>query len=62
LIVSAGRVPPDYPTSAKPSAQREMKQPQIRYRVRLGDGHGKGRAIGCDLSYDYVKINAEYTN
>lgn len=30
-------------------------------KVSLGNGHGSGKAWGCDLSYDYVKINAEYT-
>jgi len=29
--------------------------------VSLGNGSGVGTAWGCDLSYDYVKINAEYT-
>ncbi|MDB9378639.1 bifunctional ornithine acetyltransferase/N-acetylglutamate synthase, partial [Nodularia sphaerocarpa] len=29
--------------------------------VNIGNGHGYGKAWGCDLSYDYVKINAEYT-
>ncbi|YAF98203.1 MAG: bifunctional ornithine acetyltransferase/N-acetylglutamate synthase [Nodularia sp. CChRGM 3473] len=29
--------------------------------VRVGNGNGSGKAWGCDLSYDYVKINAEYT-
>ncbi len=29
--------------------------------VNVGNGHGSGKAWGCDLSYDYVKINAEYT-
>ncbi|MGD1873130.1 MAG: bifunctional ornithine acetyltransferase/N-acetylglutamate synthase [Mastigocoleus sp.] len=29
--------------------------------VDIGDGKGSGLAWGCDLSYDYVKINAEYT-
>jgi glutamate N-acetyltransferase / amino-acid N-acetyltransferase len=29
--------------------------------VSVGNGHGAGTAWGCDLSYDYVKINAEYT-
>jgi glutamate N-acetyltransferase/amino-acid N-acetyltransferase len=29
--------------------------------VSVGDGSGVGTAWGCDLSYDYVKINAEYT-
>jgi glutamate N-acetyltransferase / amino-acid N-acetyltransferase len=29
--------------------------------VNIGNGHATGKAWGCDLSYDYVKINAEYT-
>jgi glutamate N-acetyltransferase / amino-acid N-acetyltransferase len=29
--------------------------------VSVGNGYGTGVAWGCDLSYDYVKINAEYT-
>ncbi|MGH2415048.1 MAG: bifunctional ornithine acetyltransferase/N-acetylglutamate synthase, partial [Microcystaceae cyanobacterium] len=29
--------------------------------VSIGNGSGSGNAWGCDLSYDYVKINAEYT-
>ncbi|MEH2459858.1 bifunctional ornithine acetyltransferase/N-acetylglutamate synthase [Nostoc sp.] len=29
--------------------------------VSIGNGHGSGKAWGCDLSYDYVRINAEYT-
>lgn len=36
--------------------------PAAPYRqVTIGDGPGRGMAWGCDLSYDYVKINAEYT-
>ena len=27
----------------------------------VGNGPGHSQAWGCDLSYDYVKINAEYT-
>jgi len=29
--------------------------------VKVGQGPGSGTAWGCDLSYDYVRINAEYT-
>lgn len=29
--------------------------------VSVGNGSGSGTAWGCDLSYDYVRINAEYT-
>lgn len=33
----------------------------VAIALSLGDGAGSGTAWGCDLSYDYVKINAEYT-
>ncbi|PON88887.1 Arginine biosynthesis protein ArgJ [Trema orientale] len=33
----------------------------VEIKVSVGDGMGIGQAWGCDLSYDYVKINAEYT-
>lgn len=29
--------------------------------ISVGDGKGVGMAWGCDLSYDYVRINADYT-
>ncbi|KAJ7972521.1 Arginine biosynthesis bifunctional protein ArgJ, chloroplastic [Quillaja saponaria] len=33
----------------------------VKIQISVGDGPGHGQAWGCDLSYDYVKINAEYT-
>ena len=33
----------------------------VEVDVKVGEGPGQGVAWGCDLSYDYVKINAEYT-
>ena len=33
----------------------------VKLGVSIGKGLGQGSAWGCDLSYDYVKINAEYT-
>ncbi|XP_024976011.1 arginine biosynthesis bifunctional protein ArgJ, chloroplastic [Cynara cardunculus var. scolymus] len=33
----------------------------VKIEISIGDGPGTGLAWGCDLSYDYVKINAEYT-
>lgn len=33
----------------------------VKITVSVGNGSGSGTAWGCDLSYDYVKINAEYT-
>ena len=32
----------------------------IQIFVDLHNGDGEGKAWGCDLSYDYVKINASY--
>jgi len=37
-----------------------MKQKQFTVTCDLGIGDGNYTAYGCDLSYDYVKINAEY--
>ncbi|WJX18293.1 hypothetical protein P8452_08104 [Trifolium repens] len=34
----------------------------VRIQISIGNGPGYGQAWGCDLSYDYVKINAEYTS
>jgi len=37
-----------------------MKKAEIAVRLDLGLGKATGRALGCDLTFDYVKINAEY--
>jgi len=37
-----------------------MREPRIAIEVDARAGAGRGRALGCDLSYDYVKINADY--
>lgn len=39
----------------------EMKVPVVRIEVALGQGGASAVAWGCDLGYDYVKINADYT-
>ncbi|MBW4678960.1 MAG: bifunctional ornithine acetyltransferase/N-acetylglutamate synthase [Microcoleus vaginatus WJT46-NPBG5] len=38
-----------------------LKEDTVLISVSVGNGAGSGTAWGCDLSYDYVKINAEYT-
>jgi glutamate N-acetyltransferase / amino-acid N-acetyltransferase len=40
--------------------QRVMKQSEITVRVVLGRGDAVDTVWTCDLSYDYVKINADY--
>lgn len=38
-----------------------LKDDTVLIQVSIGNGNGFAKAWGCDLSYDYVKINAEYT-
>lgn len=39
-----------------------MREPSVVVDVDFGAGDAVGTAWGCDLSYDYVKINADYTS
>lgn len=43
------------------AAGEYLKTDTVLITVSVGNGPGAGFAWGCDLSYDYVKINAEYT-
>lgn len=45
----------------KASEGAYLKEDTVLISVNVGAGTGTGTAWGCDLSYDYVKINAEYT-
>ncbi|MGO9832045.1 MAG: bifunctional glutamate N-acetyltransferase/amino-acid acetyltransferase ArgJ [Myxococcaceae bacterium] len=39
-----------------------MREPKVLVQVHLAEGAASATAWGCDLSYDYVKINADYTS
>ena len=41
-------------------AKEILLQDEIEILVSLGDGTGSATAWGCDLTYDYVKINGDY--
>jgi glutamate N-acetyltransferase / amino-acid N-acetyltransferase len=43
------------------AARAAMAAAEVRIAISLGAGPGRSRAMGCDLSYDYVRINGEYT-
>jgi glutamate N-acetyltransferase/amino-acid N-acetyltransferase len=60
-VLERGHVTRSYFDGDGDAARAAMKEPEIRIRVRLGDGPGRSRAVGCDLSYEYVRINGEYT-
>jgi glutamate N-acetyltransferase/amino-acid N-acetyltransferase len=56
-IVRQGGRAPDYTEEA---GQAVMQAREITIRVELGRGSTSIKVLTCDLSYDYVKINAEY--
>ena len=41
-------------------AKAILLEKEINILVSLNDGDGKAEAYGCDLTYDYVKINGDY--
>ncbi|HQS33459.1 MAG: bifunctional ornithine acetyltransferase/N-acetylglutamate synthase [Polaromonas sp. 39-63-203] len=57
LVAKNGGRHPDY---LEADGQRVMKQSEIIVRVVLGRGEASDTVWTCDLSYDYVKINADY--
>jgi glutamate N-acetyltransferase/amino-acid N-acetyltransferase len=56
-VATQGGRNPNYQES---DGQRVMKQSEITVRVVLGLGQASETVWTCDLSYDYVKINADY--
>jgi len=49
----------NYLTSA--AAGEYLQDDTVLIVVNIGVGSGKSTAWGCDLTYKYVEINAEYT-
>ncbi len=47
--------------AARRRAAARLRRPEVEIAVRLGRGRGAAHVWTCDLSYDYVRINAEYT-
>ena len=43
------------------AASDVLRQKDVLIRLSLGDGSGSSQAWGCDLSDQYVRINADYT-
>ncbi len=41
-------------------AKEILLEKEIEIIIALGDGNGSATAWGCDLTYDYVKINGDY--
>jgi glutamate N-acetyltransferase/amino-acid N-acetyltransferase len=56
VAVQGGR----HPAYLEEQGQRVMKQSEITVRVVLGRGKFSETVWTCDLSHDYVSINADY--
>jgi glutamate N-acetyltransferase/amino-acid N-acetyltransferase len=57
LVAEKGWVSPDY---REEDAAKLMKQDEILIRVDLGLGDGKSTVWTCDLTHQYIEINADY--
>jgi acetylglutamate kinase len=59
VLVFTGGAPTAFDNEA---LRLRLREPRVDVRVELSDGTASATAWGCDLSYDYVKINADYTS
>lgn len=57
MICQNGGVAPSYTEAA---GKEVMSRPEITIHIDLARGDAEDTVYTCDLSYDYVKINADY--
>lgn len=55
LVYAAGQ-----PTGAEEDARDAMRAEDVLLELNLGSGQASAEAYGCDLSYEYVRINGSY--
>ena len=41
-------------------ATKILSEPEVTIYIDMNEGEAEATAWGCDLTYDYVKINADY--
>ena len=49
-----------YHPFSEDEAYAVLGEHDILVKVDMGTGEASGKAWGCDLTYDYVKINGDY--
>ena len=54
---TSARTPPTTPTARR---RPQKFWHDILVKVDMGTGDASAKAWGCDLTYDYVKINGDY--
>ena len=57
ILVFQGGVPADY---SEEEATKILSEPEVTVAVDMHEGDASATAWGCDLTYDYVKINGDY--
>jgi glutamate N-acetyltransferase/amino-acid N-acetyltransferase len=61
-VILGGEILPSYFDDGGAEAARAvLREHDVVLSVSVGGGPGESRALGVDLSHEYVKINAEYT-
>jgi glutamate N-acetyltransferase/amino-acid N-acetyltransferase len=65
LMAAGEPLPFDRPAASAYLRERAagayLRDDSVLIRLVVGEGRGEGRAWGCDLSDQYVRINADYT-
>ena len=49
-----------WPWTSEEQATRILSEPEVTAVADIKMGDAKAAAWGCDLTFDYVKINADY--
>ncbi len=57
ILVFQGGIAADY---SEEEATRILSEPEVTVVIDMHEGDASATAWGCDLTYDYVKINADY--
>jgi len=60
-VIAGGEIPAAYRDAGVEEARAAVREREVVIGISVGSGPGHSRALGVDLSYDYVKINAEYS-
>jgi glutamate N-acetyltransferase/amino-acid N-acetyltransferase len=60
-VIAGGEIPSAYWDAGVVEARAALREGEVVIGISVGNGPGQSRALGVDLSYDYVKINAEYS-
>jgi len=60
-VIAGGEIAPAYWDAGVAEARAAVREREVVIGISVGNGPGNSRALGVDLSCDYVKINAEYS-